>query len=526
MLRFALLAYLATVDAWIWPSPQLDALESQRFDLERHGIAAFIRPCDLFIFDTANSGRSDAADWIRTAYHDMATHNIVDGTGGLDASIRFDEEQSRPENTGDGFANTVGLLLGESTRYVSIADVLALAAIIAIENCGGPDIAFRGGRVDAAEPNLPGVPQPQENLESHISSFARQGFTQAEMIGLVACGHSFGGVQHAPFPDIVPELNDPTSLQSVVHFDSTPVTFDNNVANEYISNTTKNPLVVGLNDTTNSDKRIFGSDDNATMLSFANSPQLFASTCADLFARMLDTVPTGVTLSQVITPLPVKPYDLKLLHDGDNIQFSGEVRFWNMTADGDRTVQLLRDDHVGGLNNVTLVQSGTSTSAGGRNTAAWYSISLTLEAAAGITSMRFAVDGTLEDQGGVGFAVADDIMFSNSSCFNSDGNNVGGHLDVAVRNGVNPTRVYLEEQVRDDVSRPTIVEVDITPPAQPAGPDAVYAIWSAVIPITGIFDTSAYSIGAEIDGVKVTRSDPRFVTDFSPCSTVSSRATP
>jgi hypothetical protein len=53
---------------------------------------------------------------------------------------------------------------------------------------GGPEIAFRGGRVDATEPNAPGVPQPQEGLDSHIASFARQGFTQTEMIGLVACG--------------------------------------------------------------------------------------------------------------------------------------------------------------------------------------------------------------------------------------------------------------------------------------------------------------------------------------------------
>lgn len=29
------------------------------------------------------------------AYHDMATHNILDGTGGLDASIRF--EMTRDE---------------------------------------------------------------------------------------------------------------------------------------------------------------------------------------------------------------------------------------------------------------------------------------------------------------------------------------------------------------------------------------------------------------------------------------------
>jgi hypothetical protein len=33
----------------------------------------------------------------RQAYHDMATHNVQDGTGGLDASIRFPEEQARSE---------------------------------------------------------------------------------------------------------------------------------------------------------------------------------------------------------------------------------------------------------------------------------------------------------------------------------------------------------------------------------------------------------------------------------------------
>lgn len=115
-------------------------------------------------------------------------------------------------------------------------------------------------------------------------------------------------------------------------------------ATEYIAGTTQNPLVVGLNDTTNSDKRIFGSDGNATMAScvvsfhlhrcvvvndthrFAKSPELFASTCADLFARMIDTVPRGVQLSEVLTPLPVKPDNLELVLDGDALKFSAEVR--------------------------------------------------------------------------------------------------------------------------------------------------------------------------------------------------------
>lgn len=111
MFPLALFTFLATTNAYIWPSPQLDELDQMRFE---QPLAGFVRPCDLFIFDGSNSGRSDTADWIRTvrrkigqefrhlahvrqAYHDMATHNIADGTGGMDGSIRFFDEMARPE---------------------------------------------------------------------------------------------------------------------------------------------------------------------------------------------------------------------------------------------------------------------------------------------------------------------------------------------------------------------------------------------------------------------------------------------
>ncbi|KAJ7241785.1 hypothetical protein C8J57DRAFT_1526580 [Mycena rebaudengoi] len=97
-------------------------------------LGGFLKPCDLFIFDEPNSERSHAADWIRNAYDDMATYNSTDGSGGMDGSIRFAEEQSRAENTGDGFSNTVGLLFQETNRYISVADAFAIGAIMAIEN--------------------------------------------------------------------------------------------------------------------------------------------------------------------------------------------------------------------------------------------------------------------------------------------------------------------------------------------------------------------------------------------------------
>nr|GAT56636.1 predicted protein [Mycena chlorophos] len=125
---------------------------------------------------------------------------------------------------------------------MSIADVLSVVAIAAIENCGGPDIAFRGDRIDASDPNAPGVPQPQDDLP------ATAGRSRAH----------FRSVQHTFFPNTVPA--GPNNTNIVSHFDATYVTFDNNIATEYISGTTQNPLVVGANDTTNSDGKIFGRD--------------------------------------------------------------------------------------------------------------------------------------------------------------------------------------------------------------------------------------------------------------------------
>ncbi|KAJ6458007.1 hypothetical protein C8R45DRAFT_943020 [Mycena sanguinolenta] len=107
------LAFLATAKEYVWPSPQLDALESARFDQVGHNAnppISFVGPRD-----SGDSGRSNAADWIRTAYHDMATQNSTDGTGGLNG---FGEEQSRPDNAGDGCNNTKKLTQGRFTWRV------------------------------------------------------------------------------------------------------------------------------------------------------------------------------------------------------------------------------------------------------------------------------------------------------------------------------------------------------------------------------------------------------------------------
>lgn len=144
------------------------------------------------------------------------------------------------------------LVIYVHAMLVIVADNIALAAVTSIEmwyvrfrlrcltstqvgiSSGGPKIPFRGGRIDATEANTPGVPEPQQDLASHVASFSRQGFTQEEMIGLVACGHSFGGVQHTAFPDTVDASSDPHNTDGNAPFDSTLAAFDNNVSVVYV----------------------------------------------------------------------------------------------------------------------------------------------------------------------------------------------------------------------------------------------------------------------------------------------------
>ncbi|EJD37638.1 heme peroxidase [Auricularia subglabra TFB-10046 SS5] len=490
---------------YAWPDPKYEAIEQLRWDQRGYGSTALFTPCDTFIGGT-QTGRSNSADWVRAAYHDAATYNAEDGTGGLDASIRFEEEQQRAENVGTGFANTFFFVNLIANRYVTYADGLAAAATIMIENCGGPVIDYRGGRVDATEPNKPGVPEPQQSLEEHVASFKKQGFNKTEMIGLVACGHSFGGVQHSSFPDLVPELNDPANTESNARFDTTFRVFDNAVATEYIKGTTQNPLVVGSNDTLNSDKRIFGSDGNATMAALAADPEHFARTCATLIAKMLDTVPRGVRLTDVITPIPVKPYDVQISYNANGtLNFiGGNVRLWNVAENPNRVVRGVVTDKNGvALKPVVLSHSSfqIGTAAGERFTSTWYTWPTlpAMDAAASIAKFHYEIDegdGTpvrVADQDGLGFPMRDDVLFSETSCnYDSTGFPRPWRFDVAVRKGLNASRIFLQTY-----SLPTLT---LEPMLREVGSGS-YDLWSAdVLPENDGIWTVSYQIeGMTID---------------------------
>ncbi|EHK24166.1 uncharacterized protein TRIVIDRAFT_147594 [Trichoderma virens Gv29-8] len=236
----------------------------------RGGTVSFVDGCSGPAERALGIGRSFGAEWIRNAYHDMATADVFSGTGGLDASIVF--EMDRPENVGDAFQETLNIFKGSYNTRISMADLFAIATVMAVGACsnGKVIVPFRGGRVDAVGPGPSGVPEPQQDLPTHTLSFAKQGFDTSEMIALVACGHSVGGVHGVDFPEIVPN---PIKNDNTVTFDTTTDNFDNFVL------------------------------------------------------RMINTVPRDVKLTDIIEPLAIKPRKLSVaINDNGTLLASGIIR--------------------------------------------------------------------------------------------------------------------------------------------------------------------------------------------------------
>ncbi|KAH8882086.1 heme peroxidase [Thozetella sp. PMI_491] len=330
----------SVVDAYIWPNEKTDYLEGMIYEPDGNGPSSPIQdlvPCPGPSFGT---GRSTVAEWLRTAFHDMANADAEAGSGGIDASIGF--EVYRDENRGKGFNETLNSLRVFITPRSSLADMIALGAVQAVGLCsnGSVNIPFRGGRIDASGPGPIGVPTPEQDLDTHIKMFARQGFNKTEMIALVACGHTFGGVHGVDFPEIVDVVNDPTVDDNTQSFDNTDQ-FDNVM--QFLAKVPQNPLAFGHNVTTRSDARIFGADDGVLIQKMAKSSDFFFATCKTLLERMVNTVPREVQLTEPIKLIPAKPDNLFTeIHPNGIMEVTGKIRLTEKSTviDPNRVVRI------------------------------------------------------------------------------------------------------------------------------------------------------------------------------------------
>lgn len=318
--------------AFFYPNPQTSLIESILVDTHgahSSGFADAITPCSNYVSGLPTAGRETAAQWLRVAFHDFVTARVDEGTGGVDASIGF--ETLREEDSGSAFNDSFAYFRPYVNAYVSTADLVALSVSMSVGNCGGPQIPFRPGRIDATGAGEFGVPAPETELDLTLEYFANAGFNQVDSIGLTACGHTLGSVHHGGFPTVVgPEAVTVNNTNGGLHFDSTVDVFDTDVLNEYLDGTGNagGPLVTSFNESSRSDLRLYESDGNATMIALQESGQDgFFATCSTLLRRMVETVPSNVVLGEVVSPQFIKPVNASFSFDsGGNVLFSGYIR--------------------------------------------------------------------------------------------------------------------------------------------------------------------------------------------------------
>ncbi|KAK1989374.1 WSC domain-containing protein [Colletotrichum cereale] len=423
-----------------WPSDidELEEIMYQMFNARTRKFADAVFPCTK---ETNGAGRQTAAEWLRTAFHDMAPANAGAGAGGLDASIQY-ELTVGGENTGPAFASSMTFFNPYLTRKSSMSDLIALGVYASVLSCGGPSIAYRSGRIDATVRGVTGVPQPGNAIQIFKQQFDRMGFTAQEMVQVTACGHTIGGVHSAENPAIVPVG---TFENGMAPMDTTNAVFDNKVVTEYLDGTTKNPLVftMGNGRNQNSDFKVFSSD-NATMRAMADNA-VFQSACKNVFEKMVNTVPSGVTLTDAIKPYTVKPVDLQLsLATSSTIQLQGAIRV--------RTSEIPLDT-IAGLTINYKTRDGSSTcdssscaftlsvlgiSRGLEDNFAWYPISKTFPVSTGISSFTVTInkkDGssTLFNNNGNEYPLQDAIFLQQpQSCLQQSAGDAT--FVVAVRN--------------------------------------------------------------------------------------------
>jgi len=154
--------------------------------------------------DIANS--LDDFDWddgswgpvlVRLGWHASGTFCPRAGNGGSDgATMRFGPEAGDGANAGLDKARAFMDSIKAKYPDISYADLWILASYVAIEEMGGPKIAFRGGRTDAPSghccPPNGRLPDAMQGAKHIRDVFGRMGFNDQEMVAIIGGGHAIG----------------------------------------------------------------------------------------------------------------------------------------------------------------------------------------------------------------------------------------------------------------------------------------------------------------------------------------------
>ena len=133
---------------------------------------------------------------VRLAWHASGTFDKADGSGGSDgATMRYAPESTDGANAGLGIERDILKPVHRACPRVSEADSWALAGGAAVNLCGGPRIAVRLGRTDAADaskcPANGRLPDASQGAQHLRDVFYRMGFDDRAIVSLSGA-HTLG----------------------------------------------------------------------------------------------------------------------------------------------------------------------------------------------------------------------------------------------------------------------------------------------------------------------------------------------
>lgn len=137
------------------------------------------------------------------------------------------------------------------------------------------------------------------------------------------------------------------------------------------------PLVTASNVSDRSDLRLYSSDNNATMQALSEEVA-FRTKCFDVFERMINTVPTGSSLTDAIVPMAWKAVDLATdINSQGVVSIGGLIRNLYSSGSALSSVSYSVSADTGNFTATTSTRAGSGSSLFG--TTAYYSFNTTID---------------------------------------------------------------------------------------------------------------------------------------------------
>jgi len=133
---------------------------------------------------------------VRLAWHSAGTYCAKTNTGGSNgAGMRYEKEGGDPANAGLQHARTFLEPIKRKFPWITYADLWTLAAVVAIQEMGGPEISWMGGRTDFTDdskiPPRGRLPDGSKGADHIRWIFYRMGFNDQEIVCLSGA-HNLG----------------------------------------------------------------------------------------------------------------------------------------------------------------------------------------------------------------------------------------------------------------------------------------------------------------------------------------------